>query len=153
RDVCQRRPKLPCAIGNFLGSPCSTAVYRFSADQSAGMPDICNQPSWRTAKPKSGPGHSPHSRYRGGSGAITGFSRSPKAGSPTKGCGIKKLAFALSMACLFTPASARAQNAYITNADDTVSVIATASNTVVGSPITVGKNPFAFGLFIQACGR
>jgi YVTN family beta-propeller protein len=59
-----------------------------------------------------------------------------------KGGGIKRLAFALSLACLFVPASARAQNAYITNASDgTVSVIATTTNTVVGSPITVGATP------------
>ena len=32
--------------------------------------------------------------------------------------------------------------------DGTVSVIATATNTVTGSPITVGTNPVAFGLFI-----
>jgi YVTN family beta-propeller protein len=66
-------------------------------------------------------------------------------------CGIKRrLAFALSLTCLVAPASARAQNAYITNAvDDTVSVIDTATNTVVGAPITVGQAPIAFGLFIQ----
>src|SRR5215831_18790396 len=45
-------------------------------------------------------------------------------------------------ACLFAPASARAQNAYITNSrDNTVSVIDTATNTVVGSPILVGSGP------------
>jgi YVTN family beta-propeller protein len=39
-------------------------------------------------------------------------------------------------------APSSAQNAYITNAgDNTVSVIVTATNTVVGSPITVGANP------------
>ena len=82
-------------------------------------------------------------------------------GRPQKGGGIKKLAFALSLACLFAPASARAQNAYITNSGgfnwvtgsgnpgNTVSVIDTATNTVVGSPITVGTGPVAFGLFIQ----
>ena len=75
----------------------------------------------------------------------------PRPGRPQKGCGIKRrLAFALSLACLFAPASARAQNAYITNAvDKTVSVIDTATNTVVGAPITVGQAPIAFGLFIQ----
>jgi len=74
-------------------------------------------------------------------------------GRPQKGGGIKKLAFALSLACLFAPASARAQNAYITNSGgfnwvtgsgnpgNTVSVIDTATNTVVGSPITVGTGP------------
>src|SRR6516225_7354908 len=50
------------------------------------------------------------------------------------------------LACLFAAASARAQNAYITNegedeASNTVSVIDTATNQVVGSPITVGANP------------
>jgi YVTN family beta-propeller protein len=65
-----------------------------------------------------------------------------RLGRPQKGCGIKRLAFALSVACLFVPASARAQNAYITNSrDGTVSVIDTATNTVVGSPISVGTNP------------
>jgi YVTN family beta-propeller protein len=55
---------------------------------------------------------------------------------------MKKLAVALSLACLLAPASAGAQNAYITNADSgTVSVINTATNTVVGSPITVGNLP------------
>ena len=55
---------------------------------------------------------------------------------------MNKLAFALSLACLFAPASARAQNAYITNSGDkTVSVIDTATNTVVGSPISVGDAP------------
>ena len=66
----------------------------------------------------------------------------PRPGRPQKGCGIRKLAFALSLACLFAPASARAQNAYITNSrDNTVSVIDTATNTVVGSPIHVGSKP------------
>jgi YVTN family beta-propeller protein len=46
------------------------------------------------------------------------------------------------LACLFAPALARAQNAYITNGgDNTVSVIDTATNTVVGSPIAVGGAP------------
>src|SRR5215831_9495250 len=46
-------------------------------------------------------------------------------------------------ACLFAPASARAQNAYITNSrDNTVSVIDTATNTVVGSPVPVGIEPW-----------
>ena len=45
-------------------------------------------------------------------------------GRPQKGGGIKKLAFALSLACLFAPASVRAQNAYITNSgDDKVYVV------------------------------
>jgi YVTN family beta-propeller protein len=39
---------------------------------------------------------------------------------------------------------------YVANGGDgTVSVISTATNTVVGSPITVGSDPQAFGLFIQ----
>jgi YVTN family beta-propeller protein len=55
---------------------------------------------------------------------------------------MKRLAVALSLACLVAPASARAQNAYITNqASNTVSVIATATNTVVGSPVPVGNGP------------
>src|SRR5215831_18791652 len=67
----------------------------------------------------------------------------PRPGRPQKGCGIRKLALALSLACLLAPASARAQKAYITNSfDNTVSVIATATNTVVGSPIPVGSQPF-----------
>jgi YVTN family beta-propeller protein len=54
------------------------------------------------------------------------------------------------LACLVSPAAARAQNAYITNFDSgTVSVIDTTTNAVVGSPITVGNQPKAFGLFIQ----
>src|SRR5262249_58363271 len=66
----------------------------------------------------------------------------PRPGRPQKGCGIRKLAFALSLACLFAPASAGAQNAYITNSfGRTVSVIDTATNTVVGSPIPVGILP------------
>jgi YVTN family beta-propeller protein len=65
-----------------------------------------------------------------------------RPGRPQKGCGIKKLAFALSLACLFAPVSARAQNAYITNQrDNTVSVIDTETDTVVGSPIPVASNP------------
>jgi YVTN family beta-propeller protein len=65
-----------------------------------------------------------------------------RPGRPQKGGGIKRLAFALSVACLFVPASVRAQNAYITNSGDgTVSVIDTTANIVVGSPIPVGKSP------------
>jgi YVTN family beta-propeller protein len=46
------------------------------------------------------------------------------------------------VAGLLGGAQAFAQNAYITNAlDNTVSVIATATNTVLGSPIPVGHNP------------
>src|SRR5260370_6640664 len=48
-----------------------------------------------------------------------------------KGDAMKKLALALTLACLLGPALARAQNAYITNANsNTVSVIDTATNTV-----------------------
>jgi YVTN family beta-propeller protein len=35
-------------------------------------------------------------------------------------------------------------------ASGSVSVIDTATNTVIGSPIAVGGNPFPFGLFIQS---
>jgi YVTN family beta-propeller protein len=39
---------------------------------------------------------------------------------------------------------------YVANGGgNTVSVIATATNTVVGSPIPVGNTPIAFGVFIQ----
>ena len=39
---------------------------------------------------------------------------------------------------------------YVANGhDNNVSVIATATNTVVGSPIPVGKFPAPFGVFIQ----
>jgi len=39
---------------------------------------------------------------------------------------------------------------YVANqSDNTVSVIDTATNTVIGSPIPVGNVPSAFGLFIQ----
>ena len=51
---------------------------------------------------------------------------------------MNKLAVALSLASLFAPALARAQNAYITNNNDgTVSVINTTTNMVVGSPKTI----------------
>jgi YVTN family beta-propeller protein len=39
---------------------------------------------------------------------------------------------------------------YVANQFGTVSVIATATNTVVGSPIPVGNGATAFGLFIQS---
>ena len=53
---------------------------------------------------------------------------------------------AAALACLVAPAAALAQNAYITNnGSDTVSVIDTATNTVVGSPITVGADPHRRG--------
>jgi YVTN family beta-propeller protein len=38
---------------------------------------------------------------------------------------------------------------YVTIGDNTVQVIDTATNTVIGSPISVGKDPIAFGKFIQ----
>jgi YVTN family beta-propeller protein len=49
---------------------------------------------------------------------------------------------ALVVACLLGSAQTLAQNAYIANGDDnTVSVISTATNTVIGSPISVGIAP------------
>ena len=51
---------------------------------------------------------------------------------------MKNLALALTLACVLAPASTLAQNAYITNlGSNTVSVITTATNTVVGLPIPV----------------
>jgi YVTN family beta-propeller protein len=48
----------------------------------------------------------------------------------------------LALACLVGSAAGFAQNAYITNeGDNTVSVIDTATNTVIGSPIPVGRFP------------
>ena len=61
---------------------------------------------------------------------------------------------ALTMAYLVIPASALAQNAYITNnGSDTVSVINTASNAVTAT-IPVGAAPISFGIFMAAsrCG-
>jgi YVTN family beta-propeller protein len=56
---------------------------------------------------------------------------------------MKKLAVVLTLASLLAPASARAQNAYITNSgSSTVSVIDTATNTV-SATIPVGLNPSA----------
>jgi YVTN family beta-propeller protein len=56
-------------------------------------------------------------------------------------------AIAATLACLAAPAATFAQNVYITNSgSDTVSVIATATNTVVGSPITVGSGPYGVAL-------
>ena len=44
--------------------------------------------------------------------------------------------------------------AYVANRSaNTVSVIDTATNTVIGSPIPVGNNPVAFGVFIQPPGQ
>jgi YVTN family beta-propeller protein len=64
---------------------------------------------------------------------------------------MKKLALALSLACLLAPESTRGQNAYISNnGANTVSVINTPTSMVVGSPIPVGSQPIAFGLFIQS---
>src|SRR5229473_1136359 len=55
---------------------------------------------------------------------------------------MKKLALALTLACLLGPASTRAQNAYITNqSSSTVSVIDTATDTVIAT-IPVGLTPF-----------
>jgi YVTN family beta-propeller protein len=52
-------------------------------------------------------------------------------------------AITATLACLVAPAAARAQNAYITNfGSNTVSVIATTTNTPVNSPIPVGPGPF-----------
>jgi YVTN family beta-propeller protein len=52
------------------------------------------------------------------------------------------LAVAAVVFCGLAGAQARAQNAYIPNeADGTVLVIDTATNTVIGSPITVGTSP------------
>jgi YVTN family beta-propeller protein len=46
------------------------------------------------------------------------------------------------LASLVAPAAALAQNAYITNSvSNTVSVIDTATNSYVGSPINVGTEP------------
>src|SRR5215469_10516140 len=51
------------------------------------------------------------------------------------------LAIAAFVSFLLASAQALAQNAYITN-DNAVSVIDTATNTVIGSPIPVGARPF-----------
>jgi YVTN family beta-propeller protein len=52
-------------------------------------------------------------------------------------------AMVVAVMCLLDSPQSLAQNAYITNAsDNTVSVIATATNTVIGSPIAVGSYPF-----------
>jgi YVTN family beta-propeller protein len=53
------------------------------------------------------------------------------------------LAIAAFISCCLGSAQSLAQNAYITNFNsNNVSVIATATNTVIGSPITVGSGPF-----------
>ena len=53
------------------------------------------------------------------------------------------LAIAAFVSFLLGSAQSLAQNAYIPNAaSSSVSVIATATNTVIGSPIPVGNNPF-----------
>src|SRR5215467_14560911 len=55
---------------------------------------------------------------------------------------MKKLRLGLIAIVALIPASAQPQNAYITNiGDNTVSVIDTATNTVIGSPIPVGLAP------------
>ena len=55
---------------------------------------------------------------------------------------MKKLALALTLACLLAPASTRAQNAYITDLGaSAVSVIDTATDTV-SATIPVGLGPF-----------
>src|SRR5258707_4091101 len=55
---------------------------------------------------------------------------------------MKNLVLALIFACVVVPASTHDQNAYITNLDsNTVSVIATATNTVIGLAIPVGLSP------------
>ena len=60
------------------------------------------------------------------------------------------LAIAAFVCCGLASAQTLAQNAYITNAgDNTVSVIATATNTVTAT-IAVGGGPVAFGIFIQS---
>jgi YVTN family beta-propeller protein len=52
------------------------------------------------------------------------------------------LAIATALVLVLGAVPSRAQNAYITNGGSgTVSVIATATNTVIGSPITVGSGP------------
>jgi len=54
-------------------------------------------------------------------------------------------AITAALACLLAPATARAQNAYITNSGSgTVSVIATATNSTVN--ITVGERPSGVAL-------
>jgi YVTN family beta-propeller protein len=63
---------------------------------------------------------------------------------------MNKLAFALSLACLFAPAWASAQNAYISNgASATVSVIDTTTNMVVGTPIPVGNTAFGVAVTLD----
>jgi YVTN family beta-propeller protein len=52
------------------------------------------------------------------------------------------LATAAVLAMILSIAPSRAQNAYISNSvDNTVSVIDTATNTVIGGPIMVGRVP------------
>src|SRR6266849_1875745 len=63
---------------------------------------------------------------------------------------MKKLALALTLACLVGPASVRAQNAYITNqGSNTVSVIDTATDAVIAT-ILVGAR--AFGVAVSPDG-
>jgi YVTN family beta-propeller protein len=52
------------------------------------------------------------------------------------------LALPVFVCCVLATIQALAQNAYVTNVgSNTVSVIATATNTVIGSPIPVGSGP------------
>jgi YVTN family beta-propeller protein len=63
---------------------------------------------------------------------------------PELGCMIRVavLALAVALTTSLGISSSRAQNAYIANSiDGTVTVIATPSNTVTGSPVTVGRGP------------
>src|SRR5260370_28109663 len=64
---------------------------------------------------------------------------------------MKRVALALTVPCALAPASTQAQKAYIANSvDNTVSVIDTATNTVIGSPIPVG--PFPLGVAVTPDG-
>ena len=61
-------------------------------------------------------------------------------------------AFVAALACSIAPVASHAQNAYITNSgSNTVSVINTATSSLVGSPIAVGKLPY--GLAVNPSGR
>ena len=79
------------------------------------------------------------------------LSRRPRSPGGT-GCSLRISGLlavaAVAIAGLIGSAQALAQNAYITNTgDNTVSVIATATNTVVAT-VHVGNGPIAFGKFI-----
>jgi YVTN family beta-propeller protein len=59
-------------------------------------------------------------------------------------------AIVAALAIFLSVAPSRAQNAYITNTGDkTVSVIATASNTEIGSPITLGNGPYGVAVTLD----